>query len=304
MKMNWNGVTDEQLESDTAWLSAHRRCSAAAARRCHPHQRVMQPWRSGVHLPCQRQAAEENCQCRCFYVRVPVRLCVDRRPSFHTFRRLPTRQSTFFNELSSVFEWLATFNCPMIICGDFNIHIDGDNDVHGAHLADVLQLFDYVQHVTGPTHKLGHTLDLVITRADTDVSDVRVGDMVSDHALVHFTLRSHKSTDKVQSITSRAWRKLSMDTFSSDLAASSLCADPDMFDDMSADEMAQLYRSVMTGLLDKHCPVVTIRRKTKHTTPWFDSDCRVQRRRDTVRAAERRFCGLVVKSTDRSGWRN
>jgi len=133
-----------------------------------------------------------------------------------------------------------------------------------------------------------------ITRVDTDVSNVRVGDMVSDHALVHFTLRSHKSTDKVQSITSRALRKLSMDTFSSDLAASSLCADPDIFDDMSAAEMAQLYRSVMTGLLDKHCPVVTIRRKTKHTTPWFDSECREQRRR--VRAAERHFlwtCGEV-----------
>jgi len=41
---------------------------------------------------------------------------------------------------------------------------------------------------------------------------------------------------------------------------------------VSADEMAQLYRSVMTGLLDKHCPVVTVRRKTKHTTPWFDSE--------------------------------
>jgi len=62
---------------------------------------------------------------------------------------------------------------PVIIFGDFNIRVDRDNDVHAAHLADVLQLFDYVQHVTGPTHKLGHTLDIVITRADTDVSDVR-----------------------------------------------------------------------------------------------------------------------------------
>jgi len=48
-----------------------------------------------------------------------------------------------------------------------------------------------------PTHKLGHTLDLVITTVDSDVSNVRDGDMVSDHALVHFTLRSHKSADKV-----------------------------------------------------------------------------------------------------------
>ena len=94
-----------------------------------------------------------------FYVRVPVRLCVDRRPSFHTFRRLPTRQSggqcdVFQRALICV--QVAGYYCPVIICGDrdFNIHVDRDNDVHGAHLADVLQLFDYVQHVTGPTHKL------------------------------------------------------------------------------------------------------------------------------------------------------
>ena len=68
---------------------------------------------------------------------------------------------------------------------------------------------------------------------------------------------------------------------------------------MSADEMAQLYRSVMTGLLDKHCPVVTIRRKTKHTTPWFDFECRAQRRR--VRAAERRFLWTCCE-VDRQKW--
>jgi len=68
---------------------------------------------------------------------------------------------------------------------------------------------------------------------------------------------------------------------------------------MSADEMAQLYRSVMTVLLDKHCPVVTIRRKTKHTTPWFDSECRAQRRR--VRAAERRFLRTCCE-VDRQKW--
>ena len=45
---------------------------------------------------------------------------------------------------------------------------------------------------------------------------------------------------------------------------------------------------VMTALLDRHCPTVTVRRRVnKKTTPWFDADCRAARRR--ARAAERRF---------------
>ena len=39
-------------------------------------------------------------------------------------------------------------------------------------------------YVTEPTHNAGHTLDLVITRNDTEISDLRVGAMVSDHALI------------------------------------------------------------------------------------------------------------------------
>jgi len=52
--------------------------------------------------------------------------------------------------------------------------------------------------------------------------------------------------------------------------------------DMSANDLFQLYGDVLTGLLDKHCPVVKMRR-----TPWFYADCRAVRRH--TRAAERRF---------------
>jgi len=41
-------------------------------------------------------------------------------------------------------------------------------------LADLLQSFGYVQHVTTATHTAGHILDLVIARIDTDISDVDV----------------------------------------------------------------------------------------------------------------------------------
>jgi len=48
-----------------------------------------------------------------------------------------------------------------------------------------------------------------------------------------------------------------------------------------------LHRDVMTQLLDKHCPVVEVRRRVRPATPWFDAECRDVRRK--VRAAERRF---------------
>ena len=66
------------------------------------------------------------------------------------------------------------------------------------------------------------------------------------------TSTSHCALTSPLTRCSRLRAEHGINTFSSDLAASSLCADPDTFDDMSADEMAQLYRSVMTGPLDKH----------------------------------------------------
>ena len=53
---------------------------------------------------------------------------------------------------------------------------------------------------------------------------------------------------------------------------------------------SSLYDSTFTGLLDKHCPLVTVRHKVQPMTPWFDAECRATRRR--VRAAERRY-GLI-----------
>ena len=206
----------------------------------------------------------------------------------------------FFDELSAVFERLAAFGCPIVVCGDFNIHVDNTDDINSVRLCELLQSFDCVQHVAEPTHNAGHTLDLVITRSDTSISALRVGDMVSDHALVCFTL--HVETEKSDThhwIMRRAWRRLSSDAFASDLAASALCCDLTALEDKSVDDLAQLYSSELTRLLDRHCPVVKVRHKLKQTTPWFDADCRAARRR--ARAAERRFRRTYAK-VDRLAW--
>ena len=69
--------------------------------------------------------------------------------------------ASFFDDLSAVLERLATYACPVIICGDLNVHVDQADDPNAARLHQLLELLGYSQHVNEQTHTGGHTLDLV-----------------------------------------------------------------------------------------------------------------------------------------------
>jgi len=93
----------------------------------------------------------------------------------------------FFNDLSTVFDQLATYQCPVVVCDDFNIHVHVHDDAHALCLTQLLQCYGFIQHIAQPTHKDGHTLDLVITRVsrdETTICDLHVGGLISDHAPV------------------------------------------------------------------------------------------------------------------------
>ena len=40
--------------------------------------------------------------------------------------------------------------------------------------------------------------------------------------------------------------------------------------DKSVDEFVRIFGTVMIDLLDCHCPVVTVQRRFRPITPWFD----------------------------------
>ena len=96
----------------------------------------------------------------------------------------------FYDDLSAVLERLATYSCPVVICGDFNVHVDRIDDPPTLFVCT--SFWRCIQNVTEPTHTTGHTLDLVITSSETEISGVQTGDMISDHVLVRFTLSVKK----------------------------------------------------------------------------------------------------------------
>ena len=145
--------------------------------------------------------------------------------------------------------------------------VDDTSCANAVRLTDLLQSFGYVQHVTTATHTAGHTLDLFIARTDTDITDVDVGGFTSDHVLVRFMIRVRRPINTPQPVSCRAWKRYEKDVFARDLAASQLWSNIEQLSDKLADDLAVLYLDVMTQLLDKHCPVVTMCRRPRPAMP-------------------------------------
>ena len=83
--------------------------------------------------------------------------------------------AVFYDELSSMLELLVLYSCPIVITGDLNIHLDDPDDVNTVKLCNLLDSFGLIQSIQEPTHLLGRTLDVVITRRDLQAPVVRVG---------------------------------------------------------------------------------------------------------------------------------
>ena len=81
----------------------------------------------------------------------------------------------FLDELGELLSVIYTdFDC-LTISDDFNLHVDNIQNSY----AKELNTFSLTKLVQGPTHSLGHTLDLVITKGlniSTTVKDLALSD--------------------------------------------------------------------------------------------------------------------------------
>jgi len=74
--------------------------------------------------------------------------------------------SEFYEELSAVLEQLATYSCPVVVTGDLHVHLDVAGASNAHRFQELMDTFGLQQSVTAPTHRDGHTLDVVVTRSD------------------------------------------------------------------------------------------------------------------------------------------
>ena len=104
-----------------------------------------------------------------------------------------------------------------IVLGDFNLHVSNDDDINSAIFNDTIEAMGLYQHVSFPTHRLGNTLDLIISEIQSSISinTTVLGPFITDHCAVISTLslkkqqpkRTMREVRKLHKVTTEDWMK-------------------------------------------------------------------------------------------------
>ena len=188
--------------------------------------------------------------------------------------------SQFLEEFDAFVSEISMAPMKTLIVGDFNVHVDIPSKYDSRRFLGSLTETGFQQHVHQPTHKDGHTLDLIISRPEDNlVSTCQVlPSLGSDHNLINCTINCEKPKTIKVSCTVRNVKGIDSTSFTNDLSAS--LGDLD-FDEGSVNEMLGKFDSSILNVLDSHAPSEQRTRSIRPRPPWFDeeiSDARRKRR--------------------------
>lgn len=213
----------------------------------------------------------------------PLKMVTIYRPPPSTRNKLTS--CMFFEEFSSFLESFNLNACHFILHGDFNIHMDIAAELETRKMNDLLSSCCLKQHVTEPTHRCGHMLDLVITNEmDNFIDNISVIHSVpSDHSAICFDMSLSRPPRSRRSVTFRKLREIDYDCIREDITNCSFKTDPSN----DIENLTKQYNSDLNNLLDKHAPQITREITSRPNTPWYNEALR--KLKQEKRAYERKW---------------
>ena len=193
---------------------------------------------------------------------------VYRPPPAITKTRKSVPFSVFLTEFDSLLTLAATNPHEFLITGDFNLHLDQPDDSQVKQFLSTLDSTNLTQHVSFPTHRDHHILDLVITATSSSLHPVIDHSCVSpsDHFPIFTALTiSPVPAPPLSQISFRCMKSISVSKFIRDIRHSRLITHPPP----KLSELVDLYNSTLSSLLDKHAPIKTKTIRAKPVNKWF-----------------------------------
>ena len=174
------------------------------------------------------------------------------------------------------------------------LYVDEVNNREAADFLDLIVSYSLEQHVTGSTHKNGHTLDLVLTRSwdSLVLSAVPEDHGFPDHYPVLSQLAVAKPKLPQQKVTYRKVKAIDIDTLSDAISNSSLFSKS--LSALTLVELTDLYDTELRDILDRLAPIKTRTITIRPESEWYNSEIRAAKQQR--RQAERlwRKTGLTV----------
>ena len=148
----------------------------------------------------------------------------------------------------------------VIICGDFNMHIDNPSDTEAQIFMDTMEALGLQQHVRFQIHQAGNILDLIFTEATSQFS-IRTfkGRFMSDQRVIVAELGIVIQHIMGKTVTFRNLKQINVDVFGSTL-------DPGHIKNMRDLELVnRTYQEELSSVLNHMAPEKTkfITRKEK-----------------------------------------
>lgn len=195
--------------------------------------------------------------------------------------RPPTTSPSFYSDLHDALNQLIVRypNAPLFLLGDFNFpdivwNSDSITLKHtSSERSNCINLchdFNLAQIVHKPTRisaSSSNTLDLIVTTTPGLTCPLTYLSKISDHLVLHFTLKAQvpsKKTVKIFQDFSRANTKLITTEFEQFTEEFS-----ENLEERSVNENWSFYRNKVLSLIDKHVPKKKIRSNPR--SPWFSN---------------------------------
>ena len=195
------------------------------------------------------------------------------------YRLQETFISTFLIELNDLLSHYISKYDTIILAGDFNFHFENSENKDVQDLTNLTSSYGLTQFVVGPSHRLGHTLDLVFANIhEFDLPVINPLDIhISDHFPMFFNLPNFdppvKST--VKKVQFRNIKSIDRDVFSHNLCDSlnSRFSSTDI-ENLEFKEHYQIFADCASAELDKLAPLKTKTIPSDSQPDWMDAEYR------------------------------
>ena len=213
-----------------------------------------------------------------------IRLCVIYRPLVGGKHSKP--MSMFLTEFEEYIDRNATTAGKLLVIGDFNIHMESEENAATANFCELLQNLNLLQHVKGSTHIHGHMLDLVLTRATENLvtgTDLRPSGL-SDHYQIIVRCDMDKPAAEMKLTACRNIKGINIPQFKNDILVT---MNKRTVSDVPVHDIIDNYNSTLSNVLNKHAPRTVKKVAIRSHSPWYNGKIRALK--SSKRQAERRW---------------